>query len=130
MCTAKTTNCSGSLSFEDLPVEEGWELDCLRVPKVGEYVYSRASGYRKITEATDSFHIVIKRKVWEPAYGQQYYLVNTSSGTAISDRFDNATCDNDRIAIGNCFRTEEQAKEAAKRFKQMLADYQKELTHD
>lgn len=51
-----------------------------------------------------------KRKVWKPKQGEQYWRV-FPNGRVCSDRFDygSAVC-NFNLAIGNCFRTQEEAE--------------------
>lgn len=58
-----------------------------------------------------------------PNIGREYWIV-TASGEPASSNWDNDSCDNLRIRIGNVFRTEQDAKFAAERLK-VLAEMRK-----
>ena len=56
---------------------------------------------------------------WKPSDRTEYYYV-TASGDADKDVWRDWNIDEERHAIGNCFRTEEAAKRAADAFRELL----------
>lgn len=57
-----------------------------------------------------------KSKVWKPKEGEEYY-VYIVSGIIIHDVWNGDGVDENRYAIGNCFKTEEEAQNAVERLK-------------
>lgn len=50
-----------------------------------------------------------KRRTWKPECNEKYYIINDSS-SVVSSSWDNDDTDNGRYAIGNCFKTKEEAE--------------------
>lgn len=55
-------------------------------------------------------------KVFVPTHGQRYYFAY-SDGDIDSDTYGNSATDNGRIAVGNCYKTREDAQFAVERTK-------------
>lgn len=60
---------------------------------------------------------------WKPQKNERYYFL-TSVGTVNYTKNDILSLDLERISYGNCFQTEEQAREKAEQIKQLLANGQ------
>ena len=57
---------------------------------------------------------------WKPQSGETYWYIN-GMGRVVGDTYDNGYYqDQDRYEFGNCFKTMELAKEAAKKIKRIL----------
>lgn len=63
---------------------------------------------------------------WRAKYGEKYYFLNTDL-TVVSVIETNDAFDKELWDIFNYFHTEEQAKEAAKRIKEVLRNYHEEI---
>lgn len=63
---------------------------------------------------------------WRAEDGEEYYYVG-NQGNLMVDREDGVCADQNRYLFNNYFRTEEQAKEAAKRVKEVLCKFHEEL---
>lgn len=63
---------------------------------------------------------------WKPLMDEHYHCV-LSIGEPLSNPYEGNCEDLERINFGNCFRTLEQAEEAAKRIKKLLMEYHKEI---
>ena len=57
-----------------------------------------------------------KSKVWKPEYGKEYSFIG-NNGEIIRDCHSNHQLDRDRYSIGNCFKTEDEAKFALEKLK-------------
>lgn len=55
-----------------------------------------------------------KSKVWKPEEGQLYWLI---TGTVTCYNWDGSQTDHNLFSIGNCFKTKEEAENAAERLK-------------
>lgn len=64
---------------------------------------------------------------WRAEDGKDYFIVS-SQGKIVEYEENNNCIDEDSYEFGNYFRTEEQAKEAAKRMKEVLYNYHKKIT--
>lgn len=86
-------------------------------------------GSRLIENNPDLFEPVIER--WKPKPGCVYYVLNDkgeASRSAWSSQYDDGDAiDQAQFSFGNCFQTEDEAKEAAKRIQAVLLAYQAEL---
>jgi hypothetical protein len=65
-------------------------------------------------------------KRWKPQYGDEYYAIK-SSGLIAHSIFHNGLSEDCTYNFGNCFETREQAVEAARRVRETLLNYHKEL---
>lgn len=63
---------------------------------------------------------------WRAEEGKDYFIVS-SQGKIVEYEENNNCIDEDSYEFGNYFRTEEQAKEAAKRIKEVLYKYHEEI---
>ncbi len=66
------------------------------------------------------------RKRWKPKDGDTYYWFDSHDHVR-NYCWNNDTIDNSMFTSDNCFRTEEQAKEAAKRVREVLEKYHEEI---
>jgi len=66
---------------------------------------------------------------WKPQYGDEYYAIK-SSGLIAHSIFHNGLSEDCTYNFGNCFETREQAIEAARRVRETLLNYHKELQND
>lgn len=57
---------------------------------------------------------------WKPEVGEKYYFVSTLICGVNYYIWDNDEIDRDIYEMGNCFKTEEEAQEALKKFKELL----------
>lgn len=58
----------------------------------------------------------LENKKWKPKDGERYYVIDITG--VVSDRFNNfITVTDSALAIGNCFKTEEEAEFAVERLK-------------
>lgn len=64
---------------------------------------------------------------WKPKDGQRFYSIQEDCKTYPYIWVDGSEFRDDQLKSGNCFQTIEQAEEASKRIKQVLADFQKEI---
>lgn len=71
----------------------------------------------------------VKPKRWRASSQGNYFFVNTFGDVLIQIE-QSSDADYERHKYGNYFRTEEQAKEAAKRIKKLLAEYQEEINKE
>ena len=62
---------------------------------------------------------------WKPARDEQYYYLNPAF-SAWSTRYTVPAIDDSMISVGNCFKTEEQAKAAAEKVKALLLSLHEE----
>ncbi len=71
-------------------------------------------------------------KRWKPENRETYYLIymDNTGGEIGSSRWSDNSVHKDRWLRSNCFRTDKQAEEAAKRIKQTLLDYHKEIAYE
>lgn len=63
---------------------------------------------------------------WRAEDGKEYYYVG-NQGILMVDKEDGVCADENRYEFSNYFRTEEQAKEAAKRIREALRQYHEEI---
>ena len=68
----------------------------------------------------------IEHIMWRAIPSKEYYCVS-DQGILLIDNENDHFVDKGRYKFGNYFRTEEQAKEAAKRIQETLLDYHEEL---
>ena len=68
----------------------------------------------------------VEKILWRAKYGEKYYFLNTDL-TVVSVIETNDAFDKELWDIFNYFHTEEQAKEAAKRIKEVLRNYHEEI---
>lgn len=61
---------------------------------------------------------------WKPESGEDYWTVDGSMQVSCETNID-ASFDIARIAVGNCFRTREEAEEAAEELKRSLAEFRR-----
>lgn len=54
----------------------------------------------------------IKDEPWKPEYGEPYWFINDTAGIFRDDGCPLGQIDKQRISIGNCFQTKEQAEKA------------------
>lgn len=80
---------------------------------------------RFVSEHPEWFEEIIER--WEPKLGDKYYLVRPEGSYCRNENIRD-THHHKYFDFGNCFRTQAQATEAAKRIKQTLMDYHRELS--
>lgn len=73
-----------------------------------------------------------KAEVWVPNVNSHYYFVTASFSHPYAAKCSNTSdeIDHARIDYGNCFKTEEQASRAAKRFRLMLWLEQQAIAHN
>ena len=62
-------------------------------------------------------------EIWKPEKGDQYYFMD-SVGDIVCDPLGDFTWMSERIAMGNCFKTREEAEAAAEKVKEMLLSLQ------
>lgn len=66
---------------------------------------------------TDWFEEVKEPTRWKPGFNQKYYYLD-NDGSVCNDVWDDAfNVDNDRLKIGNCFQTKEEAEKAVEKLK-------------
>ena len=68
----------------------------------------------------------VKPKRWKPEIGERYHYV-TSRAKIYSGIYEQAY---DMYEAGNCFQTKAQAQEAARRVRELLLNYHKELNNE
>lgn len=66
--------------------------------------------------ATDDWEVVEESKTWEPKEREPYYYVE-NNGETLGDCNSNHQVDKDRICLGNCFKTQEEAKHMVEKLK-------------
>lgn len=81
---------------------------------VAAYSWSTIDNFPNIL--TDWFEEVKEPTRWKPGLGQKYYFVD-SDGIVNNILWADDSIDNGRFEIGNCFKTEEEAKRAAEYLK-------------
>lgn len=64
-------------------------------------------------------------KRWKPKHDDEYYYITNQVGASATTCISNI--DRRKIIAGNCFRTFEQAEEAAKRVREVLEKYHEEI---
>lgn len=69
-----------------------------------------------IENATADDWEVIEKKVWKPKKGESYWYI-CNAGNIVDDTNDNTKTDEDRFSIGNCFKTQEEAKHMVEKLK-------------
>lgn len=57
-----------------------------------------------------------KSKVWKPEYGEEYYFIRNNGQICYTDWI-NSDVDKERFVLGNCFKTEDEAKFALEKLK-------------
>lgn len=65
---------------------------------------------------TDWFEEVNEPTRWKPEIDQEYYCLG-SDGSVMGDEWVNLSIDRNRLKIGNCFQTEEEAEKAVEKLK-------------
>lgn len=68
----------------------------------------------------------VEKLLWRADVGEEYYHLGTQ-GIPMEDKEGGLIVDANRYKFGNYFRTEEYAKEAAKRVKETLRNYHEEI---
>lgn len=58
-------------------------------------------------------------KRWKPGFGDAYYFIDSAFNVDI-ERYDGHSWDDERIAVGNCFNTKDDAHAAAEKVKALL----------
>jgi len=66
---------------------------------------------------------------WMPDYRQPYYCIG-GDATVYRDIYEDQRFDIAKYNFGNCFKTRAQAIEAARRVRELLLNYHKELSHE
>ena len=64
----------------------------------------------------EDWEVVKGSKVWKPREGEPYYYVD-SNGEVLGDCNSNHRVDEDRICLGNCFKTKEEAEHMVEKLK-------------
>ena len=64
----------------------------------------------------DDWEVVEENKVWKPKKGETYWYI-CNAGNIVDDTNDNTKTDEDRFSIGNCFKTQEEAKHMVEKLK-------------
>jgi len=128
MCNNKTSKVSGTVPFEDLQLEDGWEFVCVRSPKVGETVYVHPGRHKEINNPSKDLYLIIKKSAWKPAKGDTCYRVFASGEVNSYDNFgQNQSIDACVWATNQLFNTREAATEAGRRIQALLRAYKKEI---
>lgn len=70
-----------------------------------------------------------KVKRWKPDFGDNYYVI-CSWGQPSLVIFHTGEIPKRRYKFGNCFRTKKQAQEAARRVRETLKNYHRELNNE
>jgi len=68
-------------------------------------------------------------KRWMPDYRQPYYCIG-GDATVYGDIYEDQRFDIAKYNFGNCFQTSDQAIEAARRVRELLLNYHKELNNE
>ena len=68
-------------------------------------------------------------KRWKPDYRQPYYCIG-GYANVYGDIYEDRRFDIAKYNFGNCFKTRAQAIEAARRVRELLLNYHKELNND
>ncbi len=68
-------------------------------------------------------------KRWKPDYRQPYYSIG-GDATVYGDIYEDQRFDIAKYNFGNCFETSAQADEAARRVRETLLNYHKELNNE
>jgi hypothetical protein len=66
---------------------------------------------------------------WKPKEGHGYYVIRASGTIVYTVNYD-TLLDERNLKFGNCFETEAQAEEAARRVRETLLNYHKELNNE
>ena len=64
----------------------------------------------------NDWEVVEESKVWSPKKGEKYWYIY-NAGDIVDDTNDNSKTDEDRFSIGNCFKTQEEAKHMVEKLK-------------
>lgn len=65
----------------------------------------------------NDWEVVEKNKVWKPKKNERYYFIHDNNSFIVDDTNDNTDIDNNRFAIGNCFKTKEEAQHMVEKLK-------------
>jgi len=71
---------------------------------------------------------ILEHKRWKPSPNQYYWEMDFTGG--VLWRYGVSEIDDKQYEYGNCFRTSAQAIEAARRVRETLLNYHKELNND
>lgn len=64
----------------------------------------------------DDWEVIEENKVWKPKKVESYWYI-CNAGNIVDDRNDNTKTDEDRFSIGNCYKTQEEAKHMVEKLK-------------
>lgn len=67
--------------------------------------------------AADDWEVVEKNKVRKFKKNERYYFIHDNNSFIADDTNDNTDIDNNRFAIGNCFKTKEEAQHMVEKLK-------------
>lgn len=114
------------LRVPQLGLPAGTEFERQEFSRIFWTINSKRVGvnYELVRDNPNIFEPMIER--WKPAMAEQYWYV----GTDIRETEDcngEYLFDKQRLEVGNCFQTKDQAEEAAKRIKNTLMSYHEEL---
>ena len=98
---------------EFLPISESYFAAIMTELKEKGYIYDRNN-------------IEIYKDVWKPTLLNDYYYVTTSGSINKTVYVEDDISDRMRLEIGNCFKTEEEAKEASEAFIKWFKAYRRQ----
>jgi len=112
------------MKFEiEAEIPEGYEpTGEYRIIGVDEPFLNSATGIVSVGSETLSMckRIILRKKRWIPVGGEVYFFI--SSDAVWNCKYYDTDTDEDRIKIGNCFKTEEEAKAKFEKFLEVLKE--------
>lgn len=75
---------------------------------------------RRIADLENELKKLEEPKPWKPEIGETYYYVDSSHARVSFSYWEDDEIDNERYNVGNCFPTEERAKQVAEKIRMLL----------